>query len=147
MSVDMDFSGAELQTKTVRPAYAITSAGTNLTLRQDLFKRMKGAYDVSGSVEAGSYPIVYKGQRGTAGASRKVVFEFPYRVAFRPEFVRDANDTTLNMKRVLSSVGPAVINAEGNLEQEFFINDSNLSLWAAGTRMTVNNVNLLPRLI
>ncbi len=132
--INLDFSTSELDSAVVREAYSITIAGSGLVTRINGFDKIRAAWSSNPYLKSGIYPISYKEQRGLSGPNRRVVFEYPNRVAFQPFSVNDNTTTGKNdVFRVLSAVGAAVVNADGNVEQEFFINDTDLTLWAADT--------------
>lgn len=146
--INIDFSSSTLDCSTVRDAYGITISGSNLVTNLSGFNEMLGAWSSNSYLENGVYTISYKEQRGLSGANRRVVFEYPNRVAFKPYVVNDATSAGANdVFLVLSAVGAAVINADGNVEQEFFINDTGLTLWSVDSRMPAQYVNSYPPLL
>jgi hypothetical protein len=146
--VNLDFDTSELTCETVRPAYSLTAAGSGLVTQFNGFPRMLGAWSDSSYLRPSSYVISYKEQRGLSGANRKVVFEYPNRIAFKPYVVFDAVTAGANSSHaVLSAVGAAVVNADGNVEQEWFINDTGLTLWAADERLISQMLSPHPPLL
>jgi hypothetical protein len=145
--INIDLDSSELTCAQVRQAYSITAAGSNLLLQMNGFPRMIGAWSDTSWLKPSSYMLSYKEQRGLSGSNRRVVFEYPNRVAFKPYVVFDAVTAGENSTHaVLSAVGAAVINADGNVEQEWLINDTGLSLWAADSRIIAQSLSIYPPL-